>query len=184
MWTFQPCRKTEAKNLSVITERRISFYLWKILGMGKIGKATVLPDYITQHKALLSMNKSLQSGLHYTDNLCFFRCLSVKLKCKCKSNCSCKKVNEQHAKMLCGKFKQIIGFCGSHKQFRGVTTAQLVMIEKLFKVSIVVFELTSQGSSNVLWSSRSKYLTKLHLNLYEKHFSLIKRHFYQHMSLT
>ena len=168
-------RQRPSSSWQIVIVTNISFYLWKILGMGKIGKATILPDYVTQHKAILSMNKSLKSGLHYTDNLCFFRCLSVKLKCRCKSNCSCKKVYEPHARMLFGKFKQKIGFCGSHKQFRGVTTAQLVMLEKLFKVSIVVFELTSQGSSNVLWSSRSKYLTKLHLNLYEKHFSLIKR---------
>ena len=38
-----------------------------------------------------------------------------------------------------------------------------------------MFQLSAQGNSNVIRSSRVKYTTKLHLNLYENHFSLIKR---------
>ena len=52
--------------------------------------------------------------------------------------------------------------------------SELVMLEKLFKVSITVFELSPERVGNVVWCSESKYSTKLRLNVYKKHFSLIK----------
>ena len=124
---------------------------------------------------MLAMNKKSHHGGFYTDYLCFFRCLSVKLRCKCKTICLCKRVNEHHAKLLFGKFKRQTGYSGSCRQFKGVRTKHLLELEKLFKVSITVFQLSAQGNSNVIRSSRVKYTTKLHLNLYENHFSLIKR---------
>ena len=78
--------------------------------MGKVGKPIDLPDYISTHKAMLAMNKKSHHEGFYTDYLCFFRCLSVKLRCKCKTICLCKRVNEHHAKLLFGKFKKQTGY--------------------------------------------------------------------------
>lgn len=168
-------KQRPSSSWQVVSVTNVSFYIWKILGMGKIGHPTVLPDYISNHKAILSMNQNLRHGGLYEDNLCFFRCLSVKLLCKCKTTCLCKRVNERHARSLFGKYSRQSGFGGSYKQFRGVKLQHLVMLERLFKISITVFELSSENTSNVLWCSRSKYKAKLHLNLHDQHFSLIKQ---------
>jgi len=51
----------------------------------------------------------------------------------------------------------------------------LTLLERLFDISITVFELDSDLRSNVIWCFKLSYPTKLYFNLHENHFSLIKR---------
>jgi hypothetical protein len=54
----------------------VSFYFFKLLGMGRIGDASVkLPKHILNHRHIITVLKS-RNGKPYDDNLCFFRCLT------------------------------------------------------------------------------------------------------------
>ena len=64
---------------------------------------------------------------------------------------------------------------GSAKRLRGVGIRDLLTMEKLFKVSITIFKLETDLTSNVLLSSKVNYPSKLRLNLHGNHFNLIKR---------
>ena len=52
----------------------ITFYLFKMTGMGKVGSGVVqLPKRLRLSKAVICMDKNPKTGKPYTDNLCFFR---------------------------------------------------------------------------------------------------------------
>ena len=57
----------------------------------RLGRPTVIPHHIEKKKCINSVN--FYGNKKYTDNLCFFRCLYLKLRCKCKDNtrkrCAC-----------------------------------------------------------------------------------------------
>ena len=57
-------------------------------------------------------------------------------------------------------------------EFPGVNETELLFLEKLFDVSITVFELREDSSSTVLWISGKR--GKLNMNLHRNHFSYIR----------
>ena len=63
----------------------VTFYLYRFVGMGKIGcDRSTIPKHILNNRALLNARGDTD------DRLCFFRCLALRLQCKCeKSNCKC-----------------------------------------------------------------------------------------------
>jgi len=62
----------------------VTFFVTKIRGH-PIGKATTLPPYILNNKAVLSLECDANSGTPYQDWLCFFRCLAVHHGCHLKN---------------------------------------------------------------------------------------------------
>ena len=155
----------------------ITFYLFKLLDMGKIGKApSQLPAYIVKNKSILSMNK--RGGVVYNDNLCFFRCLAMVLDCTCKqSACKCE-VGKLQNKRVCQLFEEYKKTCdsdqGSAKTFAGVRYEDLVELEKLFRLRVYVYTMTLNKEAVVAWASQQKTGVALHLIEHEGHFCWIK----------
>ena len=62
----------------------LTVYNTKLLGMGKVGRVDgEMPAYILDNRHVLSLKKRVKTGEPYTDNLCYFRCLSVLVDCHC-----------------------------------------------------------------------------------------------------
>ena len=166
-------RPNTAWGIRMVTN--MTFYIAKILPMGKVGRGTDLPNYIVKHKGILPLHKDKKHCETFKDNLCFFRCLAIKLLCRCREKCFCLEAPEKEVTKLFKRYRQLREGTWTRKQFRGVGIKDLLLLEKIFGVSITVFQLEPNGSSNVIWSSKSTNGIKLLLNLHDKHFSLIKR---------
>lgn len=158
----------------------LTFYLYKMVGIGKIGAPLELPDYIANHKGMLTLQKNRRGEL-YEDNLCFFRALALLKDCTCASRCRCNAVSEKTTKQL---FVQYIESLPSEDRstfndFKGITFDDMLRCESLFEVSIIVLRLLAAEDgtlrSNVVWTSMSKHKKRLYLNMHDSHFSYIKR---------
>lgn len=159
----------------------ISFYIYKILAMGKIGKpVTPLPNYILTNRAVIALEKK-RNGRPFNDSLCFFRCLAMALDCSCtvKRQCRCKRASERTTKALCEDYltHTLPADCGEQRLCHGISFADLVTVENLFKVRIVVFSLSRDGVANVEWSSRLPRCdwTQLNVLVHNEHFCYVKR---------
>jgi hypothetical protein len=73
----------------------VTFYLYKILNVGRIGAFVNLPSFIRNNKFILSLDKDVKTGKPYSENLCFFRALSILLQCKCTGRCRCWRPSEK-----------------------------------------------------------------------------------------
>ena len=54
----------------------VTFFVTKVTGH-VIGRATNLPSYIVNNRAIVSLECDANSGTVYQDRLCFFRCLAL-----------------------------------------------------------------------------------------------------------
>ena len=97
--------------------------------------------------------------------------------CSSWENCKCKRANDYGVKSLFGRYATKVGIPDEPKKFEGVKCEDLFSLEKMFNVKIVVFELTDDKTFNKVWDfkSPSNDRKELHLNLFDNHFSLIKR---------
>ena len=134
----------------------VTFYFFKLTGMGKIG-ASPKPKLVKNLKAILSLSKHQCTGKAFEDNLCFFRCLAVLLDCKCvgvKKKCSCKSAKAGSVQRLYDEFYKKNGLGGTDiSAFEGVCIEDLLALERIFGVKIVVFESVGVDETNVVWVS-------------------------------
>lgn len=169
----------------LLSVTNITFYMYKMLGMGRIGTASrlvTLPSFITSNKNIMAMAKD-RRGVPYDDNLCLFRCLSVVLNCKCVAKkCTCRESSPGPVKALFERYSAYMSGKGREIRrtwatFGGVGRDNLLDIESCFGVNVVVMCLDEDGTSSVEWASlrrQSESGTTVYLNLYESHFSLIR----------
>lgn len=179
-------RERQDSAWQVFAVTNLTFYIYKMIGLGKIGAATHLPDFITSHRGMLSLNKT-RNGKLYDDQLCFFRCLAVHLDCHCGPKCRCTGASERTTRRLFQQYVEALPVAEqertSSSTFEGVSLDDMMMCEKIFDVSIVVLSLfcaekedgTKSLESYVKWSSPVKRQKKIYLNLHKAHFSYIKR---------
>ena len=171
-------RPNTAWKLNVITN--ISFYFYKLIGMGQIGMASDLPTHILNNRHVITMHNIPRSCTPYTDNLCFFRCLALKVMCKCSNRCSCtrQRPKQQLVKVLFQKYSNHISSSSSNKvlmnNFPGIELGDLISLEKCFDLRITVFSLNADETSTVIWTSSQKEGKELFLDLQNSHFSFIK----------
>lgn len=151
----------------------ITFYNYKVLKMGKLGSTNYLPQWIKRNKHIISLDKSPSTNKQFTDNLCFFRCLAIKMFCKCKSKCGCTHASEKVSRKLLTDYLQQTRD-NNFVDFDGVTYSDLLRLEQIFQITIIVLELTFDGSSNIAWSSGNTYPEKVYLNKFNNHFSYIR----------
>jgi G:T-mismatch repair DNA endonuclease (very short patch repair protein)/DNA-directed RNA polymerase subunit RPC12/RpoP len=153
----------------------ITFFFYKLIGAGKIGKGdSKLPDYITSKRCIVTLEKNLRTGEKYKDNLCFFRALSIVDLCVCQKTCKCRRPHEVHTKQLYHKWCCHTGQPQKAHSFPGVTLLDLLQLERLFNVSVSVFQTSADGVGSIAWKSKSCQKKKMNLNLHNNHFSLIK----------
>jgi hypothetical protein len=98
-----------------------------------LGKGQILPQFLKNNKAVITLERNQDTGELYDDDLCAFRCLAYHYT-KCVKRLA-KKVKE-YARQWEQKF-------GILKQ--GIELAQIPDFESLFEVSINIFILKEDG---------------------------------------
>ena len=157
----------------------VTWFVWKIRDH-PIGRGKYLPSFIVDNMGITPLDRNIQRGKPYEDNLCFLRCLALHNGCHTKNL-------ERDTKFYYEKYREA-EICG--KKFHGVKLSELDELEKLYEINIQVYSLaptqnhgeddednedeTPDISATLIRRSHRKYPSTLFLNLYEKHFSYIK----------
>ena len=156
----------------------VTWFVWKIRDH-PIGRGKYLPGYIVENLGITPLDRNVQIGKPYEDNLCFFRCLALHNGCHTKNL-------ERDTKHYYQQYRDA-GL--SKKKFHGVKLSELDDLEKLYEVNIQVYSLaptqshsededneenTPEIAATLLRRSHRHYSSTLYLNLYENHFSYIK----------
>lgn len=138
----------------------------------KIGKPPV--NFPNRIKRLKSVNSLLSDGTkRYDDNLCFFRALSIKLKCNCKRRCNCRRTHHNYMMELFQTFLNATDIQSNEKNFKGVTMEELTLMEEIFNIKVTVYTYTSNNSLKLCRQSFSSSNNSLNLLLVKSHFCLI-----------
>ena len=163
-------------NTSWVVHRltNISIYFYKLRGSGCVGAPDNLPDFLRKHKYVLTLEKDRILNKKYTDNLCFFRALSIVKNCSCKKRCRCSRASQRCVKDLYNAWMIHQQLNIPPESFSGICLKDLLELETLFGVSIKVFSLKENDVGSCIWSSNSSLPTKLNLCLHENHFCLVK----------
>jgi hypothetical protein len=156
-------------NLHLITN--VTFYVYKLLNMGKVGCGGTIPKFIESNRHILALGINRVTSRDYDDNLCFFRCLDVTLACECQRKCVCRRVRDKCAKALLYNY---VSYAGMTYTFPGVDCRDLMSLEKCFYVNVVALRPEDGGRSNVVWTSSRRRVRTMYVNPHDKHFGLIK----------
>ncbi|KAJ8044458.1 Krueppel-related zinc finger protein 1 [Holothuria leucospilota] len=169
-----------------------TFFVFKLRDH-PIGGASRLPEFITNNKAIVGLERDRHNNYRYDDNLCLFRCVAL------HKGASVKTLEKKAIKL----YRQM--YSVKPKYFAGVPLSKLYDVETLFKVNIVVYQLmqmpeeqdkekedgesdlstlgieTFQNSKfpleltvRLIHRSLERYDDTMYLNLYEDHFSYIR----------
>ena len=130
-----------------------TFFVNKIVQhpIGCVG--VILPDYVTNNKAIVGLAKD-EHGAIYNDNLCLFRCLGLHLGRDVTT------LYEEYTDQPLWKFE-------------GVVIDELLKVESVFEVNIVVYNLREE-SAQLVRRSLGKHDNTMYVNLYGTHFSYIQ----------
>ncbi|KAJ8021642.1 Zinc finger protein MSN2 [Holothuria leucospilota] len=119
----------------VETITNVTYFVYKIPDH-PIGCNTIdLPDFVKNNKSIVTLQRNRQTGKCYQDNLCLFRCLTL-------FRGSSPKSLEKEAEKMCRFYSQGM----APKIFAGVRMKELNRFEEIFKVNVVVYELTKQDN--------------------------------------
>ena len=156
----------------VLQVTNISFYFSKT-SFPKFGSPTVIPNYIRKKKCINTV--SYDGNKKFTDNLCFFRCLYLRLHCKHKHRCYClrKKESRYTTLKLLEKYAKSINADTTPETFQGVTIQDLPLLERIFSIRITVYTLEQSQKAKLVYQSFSKSDVQLDLCLVGKHFCFI-----------
>ena len=163
----------------VLVVTNLTFYVWKMRGLARVGAppAQGLPNYLLNNKSLLAIDKC--RGKIYDDNLCFFRCLALSLGCRCAAasecRCTARSLSAKRTRELYHQYRQRLGLSNDSTPFPGVQFKDLMTLEKLFDLKITVLEKKESGECLVVWNTQRSTGHPLVLNLYQGHFSWVKR---------
>ena len=112
------------------------------------------------------MEKDKNHAYHYKDSLFFFHCLAIGKFGKTYHNCNQK--TKELFQDNCNHFQ------GKPKTFEGVELDEFPELEKYFEVQLFAMYLKEDGSPKALQLSQASFPTKIYMNLYQNHLSLIK----------
>ena len=133
-----------------------------------LGKASHLPDYIRNNRHIIALEKDKNNAYRYKDHLCFFRCLAIGKfgKTHHNSNQKAKELFEDY----CHHFRV------NPKEFKGVELTDFPQLEKYYETRLFVMFLKEDGTAKTLYLSQALFPTKIYMNMYENHLSLITDH--------
>lgn len=126
-----------------------------------------------ENKCVMSLTNNLRSGNCYDDKLSFFRALVMLNKCRRRGLCKYWRPNDTNTTNLFHLWMTRSGY-DDHADFKRVSMDDLLVLEKFFKVSIIVFKVVPNNIGTFIWRSESKFEQNLNFNLYKQHFRLIK----------
>ena len=113
----------------------VTWFVWKIRDH-PISRGKYLRGYIVDNPGITPMDRNIQRGKTYENNLCFFRCLALHNSCHTKNL-------ERDTKHY---YKQYRDANLSKKRFHGVKLSELDELEKMCEVSIQVYSLAPTQS--------------------------------------
>ena len=114
------------------------------------------------------MEKDEHNNYHYKDHLCFFHFLAVGKFGKSYHNCN------EKAKELFNQYCE--HFQVDPKDFKGVELTDFPQLEKFYETRLFVMFLKEDGTAKTLFLTQSFLPTKIYLNVFENHLSLITDH--------
>ena len=156
---------------SVMTLTNIAVYVNKMPQFYIGTPPRDLPDFIKNNRGLHSLTHKPNTWQRYDDNLCFFRCLALHRGADIRGL-------ERSTHELAETFQRATG----KRVSRGVTLEDLTEAERIFEVTIQVYNLTRKDDNgdgrpqtqvHLIRRSHRRYPSKLHLNLFDDHFSYI-----------
>ena len=122
-----------------------------------LGKLESVPPSFRK-RGMLHFHRDSYSKRVYRDNLCFFRCLSHHLY----------KTLDRTVELFKEAYPDTC-----QKKFKGILLSDLDRLEKVFKIDIRVFKLSSTNKVTVVRSKLCSSKKVLNLNMYRNHLSLI-----------
>ena len=130
-----------------------------------LGNPPKLPDYIKNNCFIIALEKDQNHNYRYKDHLCFFHCLAIGKFGKTYHNCN------QKAKELFHQYCQ--HFQVDPKDFKGIELSDFPQLEKFFETQLFAMVLKEDGTSKTLYLSQSSFPSKIYLNVFKNHLSLI-----------
>ena len=156
----------------------LTWFVWKIRDH-PIGHGKYLTGYIIGNMGITPLDRNIQRGKPYEDNLFLFRCLALHNSCHTKNL-------ERDTKHYYQQYREADL---SKKKFHGVKLSELDKLEKVYDFNIQVYSLApthnhgeeddQENAPDIAATLRHRcshrdYAGTLYLNLYENHFSYIK----------
>ena len=106
-----------------------------------------------------------ECSITYKDHLSFFHCLAIGKFEKTCHNCNKK------AKELFNQYCQ--HFQVNPQDFKGIELTDFPQLEKFFETQLFAMVLKEDGTAKTLFLSQSSFPTKIYLNVFQNHLSLI-----------
>ena len=157
--------KDQRPNTKWIIERIVSLWIHLVTTTYPLGNPPKLPDYIKNNRFIIGLEKDQNHNYRYKDNLCFFRCLAIGKFGKTYHNCNAK------AKELFNQYCE--HFQVDPKDFKGIELTDFPQLEKYYETQLFVMVLKEDGTAKTLYLSQSSFPTKIYLNVFKNHLSLI-----------
>ena len=177
-WMEEIRQQKPSSQWRIVSVCCIGIYIFKVLhvpiGRGG-GDEGILPSSLKENRGLDALERSLQTGKVYKDNLCFFRCLARHKGFNPKNL-------EKKTKTLFVDYLKTIPE-DERDTFEGVKMDDLPNLDRIFGINTFVYSLETTGDSRPVASlvhRPNKILTKgeseeaLKLNVYSGHFSYVK----------
>ena len=133
-----------------------------------LGNPPRLPEYIKNNRYIIALENDQNDAKRYNDNLCFFRCLAIGKFGKTYHNC------DQKAKELFNQHCE--HFQVNPQDFKGVELTDFPQLEKYHETQLFAMFLKEDGFAKTLYLSQSSFPTKIYMNVFENHLSLITDH--------
>ena len=111
------------------------------------------------------MEKDENTAKIYNDHLCFFRCLAIGTFGKTRHNCNLK------AKELFNQYCE--HFRVNPQDFKGVELTDFSQLETFYETQLFAMFLKEDGSAETLCLSQASFPSKIYLNVFQDHLSLI-----------
>ena len=160
--------KDQRPNTKWVIERIVSLRIHLVMTTYPLGNPPKLPDYIKNNWYIIALEKDEHNNYRYKDHLCFFRCLAIGKYKFTRHNCI------QKAKELFRDYCK--HFQVNPQDFKGVELTDFPQLEKYFEVQLFAMFLKEDGSAKTVFLSESSFPTKIYLNVFQNHLSLITDH--------
>ena len=157
--------KDQRPNTKWVIERIVSLRIHLVMTSYPLGNPPNLPDYIKNNRYIIGLEKDENHNYRYKDHLCFFRCLAIAKFGKTRHNCNL--TAKELFKQYCEHFRV------NPQDFKGVELIDFPQLETFYKTRLFVMFLKEDGSAKTIYLSQASFPTKIYLNVFQDHLSLI-----------
>ena len=157
--------KDQRPNTKWVIERIVSLRIHLVMTTYPLGNPPNLPGYIKNNRYIIGLEKDQNTAYQYKDHLCFFRCLAIGKFGKTRYNCNLK------AKELFYQYCE--HFRVNPQDFKGVKLTGFPQLETFYETQLFAMFLKEDGSVKTLYFSLASFPSKIYLNVFQDHLSLI-----------